>query len=166
MLKRIFTLTSLKVMIILGLFPSFMWTCTVNEVGPAGEDGVSDRQIRLALGEQFNTTDSLRIDGRFDLIRFDKRNYVNVDSIIFTSRMRSETVGNQCLVDLFNVTDNVLLESAQLSTDTTNFDWIASDNIFDGLPNKEITLAVIIRSENQTNLVEGGQSFLFLYRDE
>ncbi len=141
--------------------------CTINEVGPPGEDGGFDLELRFSLGSQTKTTaaeDSLRVDARYDLVRFDKRNYLEVDSIVFGSRMRSEIDQDTCLVFLYNVTNNIVISGARLQSDTTAFEWRYSGNIYNALPSRPIDLGVLLVSKKTGAVVEGGQSILFLYR--
>jgi hypothetical protein len=147
----------------------FLCQCTINEVGPPGKDGGFDLQLRFPIGNPEATTaisDTIRIDDRYNLIRFDKRNYLNVDSIVFSSRMRSVIDQDTCIVLLRNVTDNTFITSATLRSDTTVFRWVNSGNILSALPSRSIDLGVVLISKRTGTLVEGGQSFLFLYRKE
>jgi hypothetical protein len=151
--------------IILSVFA--LGACTINEVGPPGQDGVSDKQIRLPLGINVSTSaaDSVRVESRYDLIKFDKRNYVFVDSIVFVSALKSKVDMDTCLVQLYNVTDRRIIQKATLTSDTTAWVWKESLNIFADLPAKEVSLGVIVRNKKTGAIVEGGQSFLFLYRE-
>ncbi|GAB4395638.1 MAG: hypothetical protein OHK0053_05190 [Microscillaceae bacterium] len=146
----------------------FLCQCTINEVGPPGQDGGFDRQLRLPLGTALITTpsqDTVFADGQFDLIRFDKRNYLEVDSIVFVSRMRAQVDEDTCRVLLYNHTDNTFINNVVLERDTTTFEWVSSGNIFSALPNREIDLNVVLVSKKNGAIVEGGQSYLFLYRE-
>lgn len=153
--------------IIIVIFISFLcYQCTINEVGPPGRDG-GDLELRFALGNPESTTasqDTIRIDDRYNLIRFDKRNYTLVDSIVFTSRMRAAIDQDTCIVLLRNVTDNNFINAATLRSDTTAFQWVNSNNIFEALPNRAVDLGVVLVSKRTGAIVEGGQSYLFLYR--
>ncbi len=142
------------------------YQCTINEVGPPGRDG-GDIELRFAFGNPETTTaqqDTIRIDDRYNLIRFDKRNYTLVDSIVFTSRMRSTIDQDTCIVLLRNVTDNTFINTARLQSDTTVFRWVNSNNIFTALPNRAVDLGVVLVSKRTGAIVEGGQAYLFLYR--
>jgi hypothetical protein len=156
--------TALLIFVILLLVTA----CTINEVGPPGIDGVNDKQIRLPFGANTQTSagnDSIRLGTQYDLIKFDKRNYVTVDSVIFVSRMRSAIDSDTCVVQLYNATDRRIITKATLVSDTTVFLWKESKNIYTDLPDKEISLGVIVRNKKSGTVVEGGQSYLFLYRE-
>lgn len=150
--------------LLIGLFCTY--ACTVTEIGPPGEDGVSDLQIRLPLGVETSTAmDTVFTDAQFDLIKFNRDNYALVDSIVFASRLRSTDTTASCIVELFNVTDNTIVSGSEISSNSSEFVWIESNNILNSLPaSREITLRVRLRSENPGVTVQGGQSFLFLYR--
>jgi hypothetical protein len=140
--------------------------CTIYEAGVPGLDGISDKQIRFSIGTNLNTNSptATRTNAQYDLIKFDKRNYIQVDSIVFSSRMRSALATDSCIVELVNVTDNQVISNSILYSKSETFVWQDSKNLFASLPNKEITLSVQVRSKKGAQ-VEGGQSFLFLYRD-
>jgi hypothetical protein len=161
-MKKMYNLLIIKTLFFLFLLNA----CTINEVGPPGQNGVSDKQIRFPLGNNIGTelTTPQATDSQFDLIKFDKRNYVSVDSIVFSSRMRVSDGADSCIVELFNVTDNQVITSSKIRTNATTFTWQDSPNLYSNLPSKQITLAVRVRSKIGKS-VEGGQSFLFLYRD-
>jgi hypothetical protein len=148
------------------LIINLLASCTIYEAGVPGLDGVSDKQIRFPIGTNIssNATTATRAASQYDLIKFDKRNYIQVDSIIFSSRMRSALPTDSCIVELFNVTDNQVVSNSILYSKSETFVWQDSKNIFSSLPNKEVTLSVQVRSKKGAT-VEGGQSFLFLYRD-
>lgn len=161
-MKSNLNLLIINILILLNLLSA----CTINEVGPPGQDGVSDKQIRFPLGNNISTsaTSNQPTDAQFDLIKFDKRNYISVDSVVFSSRMRVSEATDSCIVELFNLTDNQVITRSKIRSNSTTFVWQDSPNIYANLPSKQITLTVRIRSKTG-NLVEGGQSFLFLYRD-
>ncbi|NJO03267.1 MAG: hypothetical protein HC880_17705 [Bacteroidia bacterium] len=144
--------------------------CTINEVGPAGPpgiDGVSDRQIRLGLGTHTQTTDSIRIDPRYDLIRFNLNNYIELDSAIFVSFMQSQSAGVSSLVYLYNATAQAVVDT--LTSRDTSGRWMQSENLLTrltALAGREITLGIILESEDGVTPVSGGQSYLLLYRQE
>ena len=137
--------------------------------GINGVDGVSDKQIRLKfLGTDVGTSDTtwtLAPYQTLHLIKFDKRNYVRVDSIIFTCSLYTPNSSNTAYAELYDLTDSSSILNSQVQSNMTDYLYFDSRNIFASLPNKEIVLAVRVRSQNYGAFIETGlNAYLFLYR--
>ena len=136
--------------------------------GLDGKDGGYDKQLRL----DFNIIDTLQSrdtlgtvsSQQFTIVKFNKAYYVNIDSIIFLAFLRSSDTNAVCTLELFNVTDNVGIDSSLIQSKDTTYKLVESKNIFKDLPSKEITLAVKISSSKQGTLVEALQPVVYLYR--
>jgi len=133
-----------------------------------GIDGGFDLQIRLIiLGYGDSTgasTSSIRQIGK--LIDFDKRNWIGVDSIVFTPSMYSET-NNLAFAELYDLTNDEVIANSTVSTTSTAVTHVKSVNIYDDLPEEEVDLTIQIRSENSdpnTRVDMTGKSYLILYR--
>jgi hypothetical protein len=135
-------------------------------IGPAGKDANNDKQIMLTLDFFANTTS---IDGviGLGLIKFDKRNYVGVDSIIFVSRPYSGDINSKSIVELYNISDNLSINNSLLESNQPlqENNYLESGNLFSMLPEKEINLGIRIRSEKEGSFAGVyNNSYLFLYR--
>jgi len=137
--------------------------------GTAGKDGGFDKQLRF----DFSITDTLQTADTagaimpypFRIIKFNKSNYLNVDSIVLVAFLRSTDTSAICQLKLVNVTDNVDIDTSLIQSDTTIFTLFASKNIFNSLPpNKEITLAVKIKTTKKDTLVQALSPAVYLYR--
>ena len=133
-----------------------------------GIDGGFDLQIRLIiLGYGDSTgasTSSIRQIGK--LIDFDKRNWIGVDSIVFTPSMYSET-NNLAFAELYDLTNDEVIANSTVSTTSTAVTHVKSVNIYDDLPEEEVDLTIQIRAENSdpnTRVDMTGKSYLILYR--
>ncbi len=151
--------------IILAVF-CILESCTINEVGPPGQDGVSDQQIRLEFGTELITADTnwVNLPDEFDLIKFDRDNYVELDSIQFVAGLESTFNGDTCFVQLINKTNGNPITDATLMSDTTAFQFLETSDIFDNLPTNETNLGLRIRSSRLGTEVRVNRAFLFLYR--
>lgn len=148
--------------------------CFQGPTGPQGPSGISDKQIRL---------ETLLSDGSIDtiwdylnpsdyFIKFNKNNYVNVDSIIFVVNAGSADVNTFCLVELFNAQDLSPINGGLISSNDTSHEpnsitplgWAQTGNIFNSLPNEESTIGIRVKSSKQGNLVVIDKACLFLYR--
>jgi hypothetical protein len=135
-----------------------------------GIDGGFDLQVRLFIlsgGVGRSTFGPPNLGGEF--IDFDKRNYIGVDSIIFSPRFSADRANNAVTVELYDVTNNRVINNTALSTNSTEIVRMKSPDIFSDLPEEKIDLAVQISSENfvcetcGTGFVRG-ETYLILYR--
>ncbi len=138
--------------------------CTINEVGPKGESGVNDQQVRLDFGSLQSTQDTLILGPEDYLVSFNLSNFAEVDSAVFTGLLRSTSDTNTCTLELYNASDSSTVSSISLQSSDTTLTWLETGNILSSLPSGTVNLSVRLRSENAGIRVEGGQVFLFLYR--
>jgi len=138
--------------------------------GPPGNDGTSDKQIRLTFNGGYSTTDTVATlcYSQQYITRFSKSNYVNVDSIVFGANMGTSSSSSNCIVELYDVTDSVVIAGGTLITNASGFfgdwPWIYSNNLLNSLPDKEISLGFRIRSSQQGVGAQVNTPILFLYR--
>ena len=128
-----------------------------------------DKQTRLEIGESNNSTSSTDWYSAsfqtYRLIKFNKLNYSNVDSITFVPSLYTSDITNKVYVELYNWTDNVEINNTHMSSNTKDWIFKESVNIYDQLPNKEITLGIRFKSENSSFYVSTGiRSYLFIYK--
>jgi len=136
--------------------------------GEDGMDGGFDKQIRLDLSGGLGTSSSA---GEFIhpgswLYDFNKNYFVDVDSIVFTSFLKTGDLNVDCLVDLYNITDSTAILSSLISTKGLEQTRVVSENVFKDLPDHSITLAVRIRTAQEGVFVSLSFSELLLYRTE
>ena len=136
-----------------------------------GIDGGFDEQIRLVVfttgGGFTSSTSTTRQLG--DLIDFDKRNWVGVDSIVFKPKMSSRSVDSPAFAELYDLTNNEVISNSTVSTTSTTFMHVQSINIYDDLPEEKVNLTIQIRAENSnddTSVRMNGNSYLMLYRSK
>ena len=133
-----------------------------------GIDGGFDEQIRLTIynnGANSQCTSTSRFDG--DLIKFDKRNWVGVDSIVFIPHLWSQSSSSNAIAELYDKTNNAVINNSTVSsTNTDPFDGhISSGNIYDDLPQSEIDITIQTRAESSSfQACINQKSYLMLYR--
>lgn len=141
-------------------------TGTAGEQGDPGLPGSSDKQIRLGFemtGGFGISSDTARIIGPSVYItNFDKRNYVGVDSIVFSALLYPDDSTYLAHVELYNVTDGIPITNSDISTNT--YEWVESGNIYDDLPDKEIDLTFQVRLSTYGGHGSLRRAELFLYR--
>jgi hypothetical protein len=130
-----------------------------------------DKQIRLDIGPSpYNVYSTDYVLNQYNdedgyLIKFNKLNYANVESIIFVPSMAAWSAPDQpttCFVQLFNLTDNVAINNSELQSSVRAFVFQESGNILNDLPSKEVTLAMRVRTTNPNQPVSVGKSYLFI----
>lgn len=139
--------------------------------GLVESDAVSeaqDKQVRLEFSGDFVTTSDnwqLAPYQTYYLLKFSKKNYSNVKSIIFTASLYSSKQGNTCYLELFNVTDSTVVENTLLTSDEKSYVFKETGDIYKNLPDKEINLAIRIRSAAKgTYVATGKTAYLFISR--
>jgi len=140
------------------------------DVGPTGPQGVSgdfDKQLRFELAAAFSNTSTTPFmhPEVWSLVKFNVYNYTGVDSVVLYALVNSESSSANCIVDLYNWTDDKVIPGSEIVSSSTSEVWIYSGNLFTEFPNKEISLSLRIRSETNGVLVTCGSATLFLYRD-
>lgn len=149
-------------------------------IGPNGKDGINgqngenggyDKQIRLDVGAQFGI-DVVHPDTLWHvsdtlyhtLLRFNKDYYVDVDSIIFECVAGTFTDQATCYVELINLTDNVPITSSLVFNAGPGFKIVSSKNIYNQLPNKEITLGIQTKCNASGKEIYSARFTIYLYR--
>jgi hypothetical protein len=98
------------------------------------------------------------------LLNFDKTKFPHADSIIFVPVIRTSFYTNTCYAELYNVTDSISISGSMVESTYPGWYEIRSGNIFQGLPDKPVTLAVRIRSETDGVFVSTGDiNCLYVY---
>ena len=134
-------------------------------------DSGFDKQIQFYFPILFsNQTITPEITlGRIN--KFNKHNYIGVDSIIFMAN--PSVIGdtsNYSIVTLYDLTDSVLIAGSTVSNNVhdNQSTYVQSGNIYNALPDKEITLAATIRSKRDVsgtgNVAQVTNGYLILYR--
>ncbi len=100
--------------------------------GPPGMDGNSDKQIRFDLGGAFGTpsTTPFMFDEVWSLIKFNVYNYTDVDSVVLYGILESNNSNTDCIVDLYNWTDDVVIPGSEIRSNSTDPVWVYSSNFF------------------------------------
>ena len=133
-------------------------------------NGDFDKLIRIDLGEfLFSTTSTdwqISSDGYKRLYNFNKLDYTGVDSITFVPSLRTSNASTKSIVQLYNITDDIEISGTEVESNSTEYVFVESNNIYDLLPETPSTLAIRLRSETSGISVGFGiNNFLFIYRE-
>lgn len=145
----------------------FLQSCKEGPSGPPGTDGSSDKQIRVLFpSASLGSSDTAGFISPIYtyIVKFNKNYYVDVDSIKFAAFVRSSNSNTTCRLEVFNLTDSNVVSGSLITTNNTSYVLEESQNALSSFPNKEITLALKIRSSTQGTFVECQQAGIYLYR--
>ena len=133
-----------------------------------GIDGVINEEIGLkvadGIGSTANTSSSIPVIVAG--ITFNKSNFENVGSIFFESDPYISNNSNYALLELYNITDNVVIPNTLIKTNNT-FDLkknLITDNIINNLPENEIVLGIRLSSEIDGEFSASGIPYLVIKR--
>lgn len=129
-----------------------------------GINGVINEEIRLNIETPANTNSTIPVI--VSGITFNKSNFVNVGSIFFESDPYVGNNSNYALVELYNITDNVVITNTLIRTNNT-FDLkenLTTENIFNDLPENEIVLGIRLSSEINGEFSATGTPYLVIKR--
>ena len=85
------------------------------------------------------------------IIKFDKRNWSNISSIIYTASIKTDNTNNKAIVDLYSPTNFSIINNSELSTNNTEYVNVISDNLLESFPDSEIDIYLRLRSEGVTS---------------
>lgn len=134
-----------------------------------GKNGVSLYQVRFQLISltgigSSSTTGDLAPAWQY-LRKFRKSDYNSMQSAILSAHIYSNNSSFDCIVDLFNLTDNVPITGSEVTTSSTSRVWIDSENFMNNIPDKEIDLAVRIRTSSSGGFSNCVQAYLILSKN-
>jgi hypothetical protein len=116
-------------------------------------DSILDKEITLNFHMQTMTASKATFETSPEfsyLIGFDKRDYKNVDSVVFIAGLATNYVNDTCYARLVNLTDNIEIANSTLHASTNGgYKLVQTNNIFNSLPNKRINLGIQIRTTNE-----------------
>jgi hypothetical protein len=125
-----------------------------------------DKQIRITIGNigtgQFDFTDTIwQIKNRPDYIipTFNIKNYYGIDSIIFIA-----SISKNCVVELYNMTDNIAIDSSQIKMVNLKNTFQSSGNLLKYFPKKSINLGFRAKKLNGEYSSIYGNMYIMLYR--
>lgn len=124
-----------------------------------------DNQIFIPIDGAGSNTTSITPVITGSLLKFSKTNFVGVDSIIFVAGPYVSDPSNSSIVNLYNITDGQVISGSTLSSNSTAINtFIQTGNLYNNLPDKEITLGISQSSLNDGFFAGSGSCYLFLYR--
>lgn len=136
-----------------------------------GADGLSVDQVRFQLISltgigSFSTTGTLAPSWMY-LNKFKKSDFDLMKSAILSAHISTEgsNTASTCTVELFNLTDNVVISGSEVSTSSTTRVWVNSGNFLDNIPDKEIDLTIRVRTNTVGGVANCIQTYLILSKN-
>jgi hypothetical protein len=123
-----------------------------------GSTGNSDKQVILyfpANGIAYETSSAAgQIDSLEVINNFDISNYTNADSITFSSYLQTTDPNVSDTLDLYDLTNNTVINNSTLTSDSTSLDWkTTSVNFLNDLPHAPIKLGIRQKSGQEGTVV-------------
>ncbi|TSD67029.1 hypothetical protein FFF34_006420 [Inquilinus sp. KBS0705] len=125
-------------------------------------------EIRIPLDFSANTTSTAGVSG-LAISNFNKANYTGLDSIVFVARPYSGNSASNAIIDLVNLTDNIIWNDSRLTSNKPydESESQTSKNLYNIIPDKPINIGLRVRSEKQGAFAgAGGTNYLILYHKE
>lgn len=116
-------------------------------------NGDGAKEVRLDFNMSSNaswSTSTSRVFYEFNGIPdFNINNFKGVDSIVFGAYVQSSNTNTNCILELYDNTNNTVIENSSISTNSSSYVWkTTTTNFIDKLPNEPIDLRLQMISDN------------------
>ena len=140
--------------------------------GNDGSSGGSDKQVILyfpANGIAYETSSAAgQIDSIEVINNFDISNYTNADSITFSSYLQTTDPNVSDTLDLYDLTNNTVINNSTLISNSTTWDWKTTPinflNFLSNLPQTPIKLGIRQKSGQEGTVVRYYLPMLTIYK--
>jgi hypothetical protein len=135
-----------------------------------GIDGLWDKQIRFDFGSSGYTgltNDHVTWQNceEWRIPFFNINNYPDLDSVLFFATLEVYSGSGECIVELYNFTDNQIIQNGELRSSANVETYVESKvNLLTYMPDKEIILGIRLRSTIEGSMVIVSNPQLILYR--
>jgi hypothetical protein len=134
-----------------------------------GSTGSSDKQVILyfpANGIAYETSSAAgQIDSIEVINNFDISNYTNADSITFSSYLQTTDPNVSDTLDLYDLTNNTVINNTTLTSNSTSLDWKTTTlNFLTDLPHSPVKLGIRQKSGLEGTIVRYYLPMLTIYK--
>lgn len=133
-----------------------------------GENGGQDHTLLIQFptgGASSNSTEG-NIYETLSIKNFNITDYQNIDSIVFSAYLASDSINNNCLVELYDITNDVSILNTLITSNSQEKEWVTTNmNFLDDLPNETIDLGIRIWTETEGTMAECSIPVLVLFRE-
>lgn len=147
--------------LLLTLFSLLLMNCEKSDV-------TEIKQLKIDLFSGGGSPSTLSSDGiifesQIKYKDFNIGNYKNCSKIIFIASIKSSEANNDCYLELYNLTDDIEISNSLVSTNTTELEWVESDNLIGSFPNKNIDLSLKLKTQNDGIGVSLRSASIYVY---
>lgn len=97
-----------------------------------------------------------------NLVNFEKNLFPGMTSAILVAHIETSSANASCIVDLYDVDNEVAISNSEVSTKSTDRVWVESENFLEHLPSSQTDLVVRIRTETAGVEATVWQAYLIL----
>ena len=84
---------------------------------------------------------------------FNIQNYHNADSVVFGAYIKSEDVATNCILELYDETNDTVIANSSIRTNSTSYVWVTTSfNFLNEFPKEPIDLRMKLTSDNGANV--------------
>jgi len=129
------------------------------------EEEAQIKQLRIELWggtSALGTLSTIGLIAKDDIFyhSFNKNNYLGLKSIIFTAKLMSTQSDNDCILELYNLTDKTAIDSSALASHSA--ERLESGNLIEYFPDYDIGLTIRLRTESSNVFVTFSSAYLYL----
>ncbi|CAA9320925.1 MAG: hypothetical protein AVDCRST_MAG68-1859 [uncultured Gemmatimonadetes bacterium] len=111
-----------------------------------------------------NATDPTPLGSPTHIVKFDRRDYPGVDSIVFMPSLHTAAAPANAFADVYNHTQMAVVVGSEVQTNSTSPVWLESRNLYAALPDGQVTLGIRLRTDTQGTASLVTAAYLILYR--
>ena len=131
------------------------------------EDNISKVRIDLYPGAGAAAIETSSSNGKvFDEYilyqSFNISDYKGCKSITLSASLRSSSIDSNCYLEIYDLTNNDVINKSTISTNNTASTWVNSANLVEEFPNKDIDISLRLRSENENVHVTCLAAYLYI----
>jgi hypothetical protein len=141
------------------LFFVFIVSCekTENIIDQLKIDFVTGGGFEFSTGSSVGRT----FESQMLIMDFNKNNYKNCSSIVFVGHLTSSNALDKCYLEIFNLTDSIIIPNSTISTSNGN-KWYESENLINDFPDKDIDLTLKLRSGRDGTFVSFNSASIYI----
>ena len=93
---------------------------------------------------------------------FSKNDFKGCKSIILSASLKSFSAENNCYLEIYDLTNNKVINKSTISTASINSIWINSENLLNEFSDNDIDISLRIRTEKENVFVQCLAAYLYI----
>lgn len=118
-------------------------------------DGSNELRLdfNMASNAVWSTSSSMTISEFNGIPDFNIQNFQGVDSVAFGAYIQSGDAATNCILELYDETNNAVIANSIISTNSTSYVWVTTQsNFLSEFPEEHIDLRMRLTSDNGANV--------------